>query len=471
MYSYNERSRGTFILLIILIFAGGIAKLQAADMKVGTLERDGTTSFWGLVLPGRTDDTFRLRGRFGTLTVKMSQETLLGYDCFRSLNVEKRTVRPWFFGFSIPALGGKVIEKQLAEELYVRKTYHPAETAVSTWQKDFESGKLRFIDGVFAMPIGLHLPTQSEPWFSARIEGLVDPKARTKSYYSTVEGKKLEFGLGVYPLLWGVIGRDEIEPYAPEAKVFGKRKSGTVFADRVAIRPIGDPVKYENPRLPRYLFIGDSISVGYNDELRRLLDGKVNLYHPHTNCGPSGKGAGGVDAWLGAHEEPGRGWDVISFNFGHWDAGNSKEVYQRNLEEVITKLKNTGAELIYVTTTPVDKAYPPAGELVDKGSKGMCAPGRTHGVMEKYINPWALEVMKRHPDIAICDHWQIVKDGEDGLYKEWWQGKNVHFQGAEMNTPLAQSLAGKVLEGLRQRRVRIKQGWIPAIRPPRNTWE
>jgi hypothetical protein len=193
--------------------------------------------------------------------------------------------------------------------------------------------------------------------------------------------------------------------------------------------------------------------------------------HPHTNCGPSGKGAGRIDAWLGAHEESGRGWDVISFNFGHWDAGNSKEVYQRNLEEVITKLKNTGAELIYVTTAPVPKGYPPASGLLDRGTKGMCAPGRTYGVMEKYINPWALEVIRRHPEIAICDHWQVVKAGKADLYKEWWKGKNVHFQGAELNTPLAQALVEEVFKSLKRRQIRSKGGWTPDILPPRNVWE
>jgi hypothetical protein len=283
MYIYSKKSRRTLSLTIVLIVTAEIVELRAADVQVGTPQQDGTTSFWGLVLPGRMDDTFRLRGRFGTLTVKLSGDTVLGYDCFRSLNLEKRTVSPWFFGFSIPALADKVIEKQLPKDLYVRKTYHPVDTVSSAWRKELESGKLRFIDGAFTTPIGLHLPTRSEPWFSAKIEGPVDPKAKTKTYYSMVQGRKLEFGLGTYPLLWGVINRQEIEPYGSEAKVFGTRKGGTVLADRVAIRPIGDPVKYEDPKLPRYLFIGDSISVGYNNELRRLLDGKVNLYHPHTN--------------------------------------------------------------------------------------------------------------------------------------------------------------------------------------------
>ena len=49
--------------------------------------------------------------------------------------------------------------------------------------------------------------------------------------------------------------------------------------------------------------------------------------------------------------------------------------------------------------------------------------------MKKYINPWAAEVMARHPEISICDQWQFVKADEQDLYKKWWQGDNVHFSG------------------------------------------
>ena len=50
--------------------------------------------------------------------------------------------------------------------------------------------------------------------------------------------------------------------------------------------------------------------------------------------------------------------------------------------------------------------------------------------MQKYLNPWAAEVMARHPDITICDQWQFVKNNAGGLYTDWWAGKNVHFKGA-----------------------------------------
>ena len=49
--------------------------------------------------------------------------------------------------------------------------------------------------------------------------------------------------------------------------------------------------------------------------------------------------------------------------------------------------------------------------------------------MKKYLNPWALEVVKRHPGISIFDQWQFVKDNESVLYQHWWAGGNVHFGG------------------------------------------
>ena len=132
---------------------------------------------------------------------------------------------------------------------------------------------------------------------------------------------------------------------------------------------------------------------------------------------------------------------MISFNHGHWDAGNSKADYQRDLEKVIAELKKTGAKLIWVTTCPVPHGCGPAGDLDKRGK----APGRKAGVMKKYLNPWALEVVSQHPEITICDQWQFVKDNPDGLYTDWWKGDNVHF-GGEPADALGRFLADSVLE-------------------------
>ena len=63
--------------------------------------------------------------------------------------------------------------------------------------------------------------------------------------------------------------------------------------------------------------------------------------------------------------------------------------------------------------------------------------------MQKFLNPWAAEVIARHPQITICDQWQYVKDNESDLYKDWWSGKNVHFGGKQAEA-LGQFLARHV---------------------------
>ena len=260
-----------------------------------------------------------------------------------------------------------------------------------------------------------------------RFIGTWDPttKPRTLSINGTQYEITLKKGGQASALLYNLLSVKDCSPFINKATVLGRKKGDVLIADEIHLEPIGDQAAMDDSNLPRYLFIGDSISGNYGKGLRAALDGHFNLHHPPTNCGPSASGAKNVANWLGAYDQPGRQWDVISFNHGHWDSKNDKATYQANLEKVITQLKKTKAKLIWVTTCPVPNGYDAAGAIDVKGQ----APGRTAGVMGKYLNPWALEVMRRHPEIAICDQWQFVKDNQEGIYKDWWVGKNVHFKG------------------------------------------
>jgi len=111
----------------------------------------------------------------------------------------------------------------------------------------------------------------------------------------------------------------------------------------------------DDPKLPRVLLIGDSISIGYTIPVRKLLEGKANVHRIWENGGPTSTGLAKIDAWLA----PGK-WDVIHFNWGLHDLKlvNGKhqvslEDYEKNLVELVKKLKATGAKLIWATTTPV----------------------------------------------------------------------------------------------------------------------
>ena len=104
----------------------------------------------------------------------------------------------------------------------------------------------------------------------------------------------------------------------------------------------------DNPKLPRLLLIGDSISRSYTRTARELLKGVVNFHRAPANCGPTTSGLKNMDVWLG--KKP---WDIIVFNFGIHDSNRSIDDYPANLQKVVDKLKSTGAKLLWVRTTPV----------------------------------------------------------------------------------------------------------------------
>ncbi len=149
--------------------------------------------------------------------------------------------------------------------------------------------------------------------------------------------------------------------------------SGFVSAADEKPKPKREPnpslAKIEDvPGLPRVLLIGDSISMGYTIPVRELLKGKANVHRVPANGGPTTNGLKNLKAWLGDSH-----WDVIHFNWGLHDlkyiqedpskradpkaTGAHLQVsladYEKNLRELVSLLKATGAKLIWCNTTPV----------------------------------------------------------------------------------------------------------------------
>jgi len=171
------------------------------------------------------------------------------------------------------------------------------------------------------------------------------------------------------------------------------------------------------PGLPRVLLIGDSISIGYTLPVRARLAGKANVHRPAENCGETARGVKSLGKWVGEGK-----WDVIHFNFGLHDvkyldaAGKyvppeqGKQVasvaeYEKNLRELVARLKKTGAKLIFATTTPV-----PAGTL-----------GRVEHDEIRY-NEAAVRVMKG-TGVAVDDLHALVASRQEKIQLP----KNVHF--------------------------------------------
>lgn len=104
----------------------------------------------------------------------------------------------------------------------------------------------------------------------------------------------------------------------------------------------------DDPNLPRVLLIGDSVSRGYTQAVRKNLSGKANVHRAPANCGPTASGIKNIEVWLGDGK-----WDVIHFNFGIHDRNTPVADYTSRLDQLIARMKKTGAKLIWASTTPI----------------------------------------------------------------------------------------------------------------------
>jgi len=173
--------------------------------------------------------------------------------------------------------------------------------------------------------------------------------------------------------------------------------------DKVASRSNAWDFVQDDPKLPRVLLIGDSVSRGYTQATRKLLAGKANLHRAPENCGPTANGIKKLPIWLGDGK-----WDVIHFNFGIHDRKTPLADYESRLETIATQLKATSAKVIWASTTPV-------------GEGGMKDATDADLVQR---NEAAARIMKKN-GIAIDDLYTFIKP-DLGKYQN---PKDVHFTG------------------------------------------
>lgn len=171
---------------------------------------------------------------------------------------------------------------------------------------------------------------------------------------------------------------------------------------------------------PKVLVYGDSISIGYTPFVVEALKNKSDVIHNPGNGKYSAFGLKQLDEWLGDTQ-----WDIIQFNWGLWglcyrhhpDSPDSKDKingvltstlddYQKNMEALVVRLKETGAKLIFVTTT-----FVPDNEA-----------GR-HAEDVKIFNASALKVMKKH-GVTVNDLYKTSRK----VHPKYGKGdKDVHY--------------------------------------------
>ncbi len=206
-------------------------------------------------------------------------------------------------------------------------------------------------------------------------------------------------------------------------------------------RPATPPVIPPNPHnLPQVLLIGDSISGGYHKQVAKALEGKVVVAKSSDNGESTAVGVLKIDGWLGTNK-----WDVIHFNWGVWDMygwqyaadDRSPAAYAGRLDILVTRMKKTGAKLIWATTTPVPPK-PEATMLKRWKTEVVISPER-----EQEYREAALQVMKKH-GVAVNDLYAVLKPRRS----EFQADDNVHFSGAGSGL-MAQQVAKVILQELK----------------------
>ncbi len=175
--------------------------------------------------------------------------------------------------------------------------------------------------------------------------------------------------------------------------------------------------EYTEPEPANVLIIGDSISIGYFKPVREMLKGRAIVEHNAGNAAHTANGLAKLDEWLGETR-----WDVIHFNHGLHDLkyigedGKNSTVeegkqqipidqYEKNLDEMLVRLKKTGATLIFANTTPV----PDGTKIRVKGDAGV-------------YNVAAERVMKKH-GVPVNDLYSFSMARLEKIQRP----ANVHF--------------------------------------------
>ena len=197
-------------------------------------------------------------------------------------------------------------------------------------------------------------------------------------------------------------------------------------SDKVAGKSNAWDFVKDDPTLPRVLLIGDSVSRGYTAAVRKALAGKANVHRAPANCGPTASGIKNIDAWLTDHPGGGK-WDVIHFNFGIHDRGTPVADYTARLEQLVQRMKQTNAKVIWASTTPIP----------DNPEQKQTAAS----IVER--NAAAAEVMQKH-GVAIDDLFGFITP----RLAEMQRPKDVHFkdEGYEL---LGQQAADSITDALK----------------------
>ena len=194
-------------------------------------------------------------------------------------------------------------------------------------------------------------------------------------------------------------------------------------------------------RLPDVLLIGDSIAGGYLGGVQSRLKAVAHVERGNSG-GTTQNGLEAIERILGERE-----WDVIHFNWGLHDMTWQRrmkpedrgiEGYAARLEQLVTRLRETDARLVWATTTPwPENNYAYYEQRF--GEKRLYSPAE-----EQQWRDAALAVIEKH-QIPVNDLHALLKPDLETYQKP----DDVHFN-RDGNRAMAEQVANVLLAMLPQ---------------------
>ena len=154
---------------------------------------------------------------------------------------------------------------------------------------------------------------------------------------------------------------------------------------------------------PKVLLLGDSIRMSYQPIVAKTLQGVADVVGPADNCQYSlyrktkssvseANTLASIERWLKQLGNP----DIVHWNNGIHDSGHNParsprqipiEIYRLTLEFILQRLQETGAQIIWATTTPVhskrsfvDNQWSWRNEEIDQYNEAASDLMKSHGI-------------------------------------------------------------------------------------------
>jgi poly-D-alanine transfer protein DltD len=114
--------------------------------------------------------------------------------------------------------------------------------------------------------------------------------------------------------------------------------------------------------MKKVILLGDSIRLNYQEQAALQLGADFNVWGPGENCRFSTYTLNSIRFWA----EDMKGADIIHWNNGIWDIEHiynenrsftTLDHYIEDMSRILHILKQTGAKVIFATTTPLDKRF------------------------------------------------------------------------------------------------------------------